>query len=383
MTGNTMQATHIMDAVDAMHTADDADAFNPGDHSAAGPVPRQVRAYSGDPTATVIIPCFNEERFIERCLMSVLATEYPLDKLEILVIDGMSTDNTREILARLAASHPQIRVVDNPRRIKPVALNLGIEEAKGEIVIRLDAHASYPPNYISRLIWYLICYDVDNVGGVRRNLPASQSFTARTLARLLTHWFGVGDAKHYTGVPRPSYTNIVFLFCVRRALFDEVGGFHEALIRGQDREFNLRMASLGKRMMLVPDVTSDYYARDSLAKFAGWAIEGGATPFRINRYASVQTVSFRNLIPPAFVVALAGTALLGFVQPIFWWLAALILAAYASVAVYSAAQIALREKDVRFLFAMPVAFFAWHVFYGLGALKAIVEPMLGARSKSA
>jgi cellulose synthase/poly-beta-1,6-N-acetylglucosamine synthase-like glycosyltransferase len=344
-------------------------------------LPMQVYDYPEDPTVSVIVPCYNEERFIERCVMSIIEGDYPLDKLEILLVDGMSTDGTRDILKDLAARYPQVRMIDNERRIKPVALNLGIGQSKGEVLVRLDGHAFFPANYVKRLVWYLLTHDVANVGGVRRNLPRSDGFVARVLARLLTHPFGVGDASHYTGVSEPRYTNIVFLFCVRRSLFDEVGLFKEPLIRGQDREFNLRVAASGRKMLLVPDVHSNYFARDTLSGFFNWAMEGGATPFRINKYTDVNTVSFRNLIPPAFVLALLGSLVLGLIWSWFWWLSGAVLVSYFFVAAYAAAKIANQERNWRFLIAMPVAFFAWHFSYGLGAIKAVLEPLWVRREK--
>jgi len=343
------------------------------DPSVSDVAPQPVRAYPGDPFVTVICPCFNEERFIKECLTSILEGDYPSDKLEVLVVDGRSTDGTPVILEELCQQHPNLRVVDNPRRIKPVALNLGIEQARGEVLVRIDGHARYSKNYVKQLVHYLLTYDVVNVGGIRRNLPASQTFVARTLARLLTHAFGVGDARHYTGVDQPSYTNIVFLFCVRRSLFDEVGLFKEPLIRGQDREFNLRVAATGKKMLLVPDVTSEYFARDKLSKFIPWALEAGATPFRINRFAAVSTVSIRNLVPVMFVLSiLVGLLALPFTSLAWYWLLA-VLVPYFTLAFYAGCRIALDERDPRFLLSMPIAFFAWHCFYGLGAIRAMLE----------
>lgn len=336
--------------------------------------PRPIREYPGDPTVSIILPCYNEARYIKQCLESVIAGNYPREKLEILVIDGISTDGTRDILEKFTDDHPNIRIIDNPKRIKPIALNLGIHEANGDVLMRMDAHAKYPTNYISGLVRHLLTYDVVNVGGIRRNVATSNTILARALANLMTHRFGVGDAKHYTGIDSPEYTNIVFLFCVRATLFEQMGSFIPELIRGQDREFNLRVISAGHKMLLTPEVCCDYYVRDKLRGFFSWAFEGGVTPFRINNYAKFSTISWRNLIPPLFVAGIISALIFTMIWPLLGSLFLLAgLLPYTIGAVFAAFDIAKKEKSAWFILIMPFAFFAWHTVYGAGAIYAMIE----------
>jgi glycosyltransferase involved in cell wall biosynthesis len=148
------------------------------------------------PRVTVLVPCRNEERYIGACLESILATSYPLDRLEILVIDGRSSDRTRAIVQQYVNRDAFIRLVDNPRRIVPTALNAGIRLATGDIVVRMDAHVVYPASYITRLVTALQESGADNVGGRLVTVPSGEGAIARAIAIALSHPLGVGNA-HY------------------------------------------------------------------------------------------------------------------------------------------------------------------------------------------
>jgi len=215
------------------------------------------------PHLTIIIPCLNEARFIEACLLSLIEGGYPTDRLEILVFDGMSTDGTRDILEKMRSRFGFIQIIDNPGASKPAALNEGIRRARGDILMRIDAHAVYLKDYAPLLVEALLANEskgVVNVGGVRTNQPRDQGVLSRCFAELLGHPFGVGDARHNIGVTEPRLTDIVFLFCARRSLFAEIGGFDPRLRRGQDREFNLRVAQ--KRLMMIVPEARCIYLRD-------------------------------------------------------------------------------------------------------------------------
>ena len=153
---------------------------------------------------SVIMPCREEEKYIAKALASILANDYPQDSLEVLVIDGMSIDGTREIVASLARKYPFIKLLDNPKRITPAALNIGITQARGDIIIRVDAHSTYPPNYLSSLVAWQEKAEADNVGGVWRILPGSDTPMARAIAVGLAHPFGVGNAYYRIGASAPA-----------------------------------------------------------------------------------------------------------------------------------------------------------------------------------
>jgi len=215
---------------------------------------------------SIIIPCRNEEKYISRCIESIIKQTYPTDKVEILIIDGMSEDNTRGVIEKYTKRYSYIKLIDNPRRIVPTALNIGIKRAMGEIIIRIDVHSSYPCNYVEKIILWIEKSKADNVGGILIVKPGSETVIAMAIASVLSHPFGVGNALFRTGIKNPQYVDTVPLGAYKRVIFDKIGFFDEDLVRNQDDEFNLRLIKNGGKILLVPDIFSYRYARNSLGK---------------------------------------------------------------------------------------------------------------------
>ncbi len=331
--------------------------------------------FAAKPLVTIIIPCYNERRFIGQCLDSIIANDFPKEQLEVLVVDGMSSDGTRDIVAEYEQRYPFIRMLDNPSRIKPKALNLGIQAARGEIIIRMDAHAYYETGYIAKCVYYLEKYGADNVGGVRRTLPGSNTLWARAIARSISHPFAAGNATYRIGARDMKWVDTVFGGCYRRVLFDEIGLFNETLIRGQDREFNVRLTQNGGKILFVPDIVCYYYARDSLWDFLRWMYVGGLTPFYVSRIVGRRIFSWRNLVPLVFVLTLIGSLVLGLFWPWFLRVFLVVILVYLLAAVVSSLNIVREEGDIRFLLLMPVVFAMTHLAYGLGSLVGLLKPV--------
>lgn len=322
---------------------------------------------------SIIIPCRNEERFIGRCLDSILTNSYPLDRMEVLVVDGMSEDRTRTIVEDYVKQHSFIKFLENPNRITPTALNLGVSNAKGDVIFWMSAHNRYKKDYISRSIQYLNAYGADNVGGVIVTLPRENTFTGRAIVACLSHPFGVGNSHFRILSKEPKWVDTVFGGCYRREVFERVGLFNERLRRGQDMEFNLRLKKAGGRTLLVPEIVSYYYARSDLRSFwkhnwgnGLWAI----LPFL---YSEVVPVSWRHLVPLAFVLGLIGSAVLGLFRPEGVWLLAAVVGSYGAANLLVSAHIAWRERDIRYLFVMPFVFASLHVAYGTGSLWGLAK----------
>lgn len=325
------------------------------------------------PLVSIIIPCRNEVRFIERCLDSVLATDYPKDRLEVLVIDGLSDDGTREILARLAARQPIIRVLDNPKRITPAALNIGVRAARGAIIMRMDAHATYAPNYISECVRALQTTPADNVGGRWVIVPRNEGLLPKAIAHALSHWFGVGGARYRLPTVEARWVDTVPYFCCSREVFEQVGLFNEALARGQDMEFSLRLRRHGLRTLLLPTVQSYYYARSDLVSYCRHNWTNGVWAVLPFAHAEHMPVAWRHLVPLGFVLGVGGSALLGLRWRLARRLCALQLAAYGAVSCLAAMDVARAEREPRYLVAMPLAFLLLHVPYGLGSLLGVLQ----------
>lgn len=327
------------------------------------------------PFVTIVVPCRNEERYIARCLESIVASDYPRDRLEVLVLDGRSDDRTREIVASFAATHATIRLVDNPARITPAALNVGIGAARGDVVMRMDAHVLYPVTYIATLVAALEETGADGVGGPITTLPADDTPTARAIALALSHPFGVGNSHFRTGVTKRRWTDAIAFGCYRRTVFDRFGRFDEELVRNQDDEFDLRLVKQGGRLLLIPEAISCYYARGSFRQVARMFNQYGYfKPLVARKLGRVMTG--RQLIPSLFLLALGGSALLGA------WLPGARLACAAIAAVYAAlvlgcALAAVPRHGLRCALALAAAFPTLHASYGAGFLLGVGDHILG------
>ena len=326
------------------------------------------------PFLSVLIPCRNETRFLGRCLDSILANDYPPERMEVLVVDGASTDGTRERIAEYASRDARVRLIDNPELFTPCALNRGIAAARGEIVARVDAHASVATDYFRRAVERLLTSGADNVGGVMRTLPQDTGCFAGPIVAALSHPFGVGNSYFRVGSDRPRWVDSVFGGCWRREVFERVGGFNPALRRSQDMEFSLRLKALGGRTLLAPEITSDYYARSRMGPFWRHNFVNGEWAVLPFLHSSVMPVTLRHLIPLLFVAALAGGAALTRWSP--WPLGAVVLP-YGLLNLAASVHVAVRAgtpaKCVGYLMLMPFVFFSLHLSYGLGSFSGLLQ----------
>ena len=163
------------------------------------------------------------------CLKSLLANDYPKDRLEVLVVDGMSEDGTRNVVTEYAKRWPVIKLLDNPKRITPAALNIGIRQARGDVLIRMDAHARVDCGYIRRCVGTLLVRGADNVGGIMKTVPKQKRLVGRAIALCLSHRFGVGNSYFRVHAMKPKWVDTVFGGCYRREIFKRIGFFNERL----------------------------------------------------------------------------------------------------------------------------------------------------------
>ncbi len=322
-------------------------------------------------TVSVIIPCRNEEKFIRECLDSVLANDYPREKLEIIVVDGMSDDLTRNIAEEYIEKYSFISLFDNHCKIVPTALNIGIKKSQGDVIVRLDAHNIYTNDYISKCVKYLQQYNVDNVGGIWITMPAKDTIMCSAIAFALSHPFGVGNAHFRLESKEPKYVDTVPFGCYKREVFDKIGLFDEDLVRNQDDEFNLRLIKNGGKILLVPDIVSYYCARDSISKL--WKMYyqyGYFKPLVVKKIKAVLT--WRQLVPVLFVGILMVSFLLSLVSYQYSWTFFSVLLTYLfanSVLSFSIAK----NKGLKYFLALPIVFGTLHFSYGFGYLKGILD----------
>ena len=334
------------------------------------------RVNSSKPLVSVIVPCRNERSYIAKCLESIFRNDYGPDGLEVLVVDGGSNDGTQDVLDEYVQRWPQLRWLNNPARTAPAALNIGIKHANGDIVMRMDAHCHYPDNYISALVKWLENSGADNVGGVWRILPGSDSATAHAIAIALSHPFGAGDSHFRIGTTTAKWVDTVPFGCYRRSVFERIGLFDEELVRNQDDEFNQRLLRNGGRILLVPDVTIDYYARDSLEKVARMHYQYGFfKPLAARKVGRVGTL--RQVIPAIFVISLAAALVLAPWSVVARAAFVCILGAYVAVLMVSIVGAAGRNS-LRVAALLAAVFPVIHFSYAFGSLRGIMH-LLGRK----
>jgi glycosyltransferase involved in cell wall biosynthesis len=320
------------------------------------------------PFVSVIVPCRNEASFIGRCLESIFESDYPALRMEVIVADGRSVDGTRQLLDALSAREARLRVIDNPERITPVALNLALAASQGEILIWFSGHGAMPRDYVRRCVELLESSGADCAGGSIRTVAQSNGSFSGPIVAALSSRFGVGNSAFRTcgaaGSPantgaRPADT--VFGGCWRRELFSRIGGFNERLERSQDIEFNLRLRRAGGTIMLDPSIVCDYYARADLATFWRHNFSNGVWALLPFALSNIVPIRARHLVPLAFVAAMVGSLVL----PFPWSMA--LAAVYAAANLAASAQIALVQRRADYMVLMPIAFASLHVAYGLGS----------------
>ncbi len=255
------------------------------------------------PSVSVVIPVRNEAGVVRRALRSCLDQSYPALH-EVVVVDGMSTDGTRDAALSEAAGDPRVSVIDNPARSTPSALNRGIAATSGAVIVRCDAHAELPQGYVAQAVDQLVTTGAANVGGIQRAVGITP--IQRAIARAMSSPLGVGDARYRYG-GRPGPTDTVYLGVFDRAALERVGGFDETLIRNQDYELNYRLRASGETVWFDPTLEVVYIPRSSLRTLARQYFDYGVGKVRMLR-KHPRAMRWRQLAPPTFVAGLAGSA---------------------------------------------------------------------------
>lgn len=257
---------------------------------------------------SIVVPCRNEAAYIGPMLDSMLANAYPRDRLEVLIVDGMSDDGTRAVIADYASRYPMIQLLDNPKRTTPDALNVGILRARGRIIMRMDAHARYPTNYIAELVDCMERTGADSVGASWRTEPGDTTIVARAIAAAVAHPFGMGNAHYRLGTDRVRDVDTLQCGSYRREVFERLGPFDPDLLRSQDSELTFRVLRAGGRVLLVPGVVATYYARAALGKLWRMFFQYGYfKPLVARKVGAVMTA--RQLVPALFVFTVGLAAL--------------------------------------------------------------------------
>ena len=320
------------------------------------------------PFISVILPVRNEEKYIEACVASIFAQDYPAELMEVLFVDGRSEDRTVALLHELQKAHPQIVVLDNPNRTVPYAMNIGIRESRGEVIVRLDAHAEYPEDYVRLSVETLLTQDCDNAGGVFET--RGRGFMGEAIAEMLRTPLGVGNAT-YRLTKEDGYVDTVPFGCYKRALFERIGGFDERMTRNQDNELNFRIRKNGGKIYLNHNIRVLYYCRDTIRGIMKMGFMNGKWNV-ITMTLVPGSMGVRHFVPLAFVLSTILLVLLTLLtrSMLFGGLLALEWGAYLLLDFFYAYTIA-KEKGWRFFPVEVILYPAFHFAYGFGSLRGI------------
>ena len=286
-----------------------------------------------------------------------------------MVADGMSTDQTRDIIYMYQQTYPQIYLIDNPSKIVPTGMNLALRYAKGDIIIRVDGHCIIAPDYVSKCLEHLSENNIDGVGGPMETIGETQ--LAETIALAMSSPFGVGNSAFRTTtgykmsvdtVPFPAYT---------KAIIEKAGLYDEELVRNQDDEYNYRIRELGGKLLLADDIRSIYYSRGSLQKLWKQYYQYGFYKVRVLQKHPRQ-MRPRQFIPPAFAFVLILSILALMLFPWGLWLFSLVAGSYL-VANLVASLMTASKKSWKYLPLLPVCFLILHLSYGSGFLTGLFK----------
>ena len=318
-------------------------------------------------SVSVVMPVYNEEKYIHKCVQSLLQQDYPAEDMEWIFVDGKSQDATVQILGDYAAQYPKlIRIFENPHKIVPYAMNIGIAQSEGKYIVRLDAHADYAPDYISKCVYYLETTEAENVGGLADT--KSSGFTGCAIAKMLSSKFGVGNSQFRTD-GADGYVDTVPFGAFRREVFTKYGGYDERLVRNQDNEMNYRIRKNGGKIYLSRDIRLSYYCRDSVKGIAQMALKNGMWNV-ITMKLCPGSMGVRHFIPLAFVASLVGLSALSFLHPIFAWALGLELALYLLLDILFSTKMAESFKEMLMLLLL---FPVFHITYGWGSVRGICK----------
>lgn len=327
-----------------------------------------IRELAGShPLVSVVIPARQEESHIRQCLAAVLAQK--VDSLyEVLVVDGMSTDRTRDAVKEIAESHERIRLLDNPKHLVASAMNIGIRAAKGAFVVRVDGHCRVPPDYLQEVLRAFQESGAECVGGSM--VAEGESFWGRIIARATSTTFGMGG-KRFHGSGEPRFMDTVYLGAYPATVLTELGMYDERFVRNQDDELNYRLRANGGRVYFTPRIWAAYTTRSTLRRLMSQYAQYGWWKVDVYR-KHPGLLQIRHLVPTAFLVVLiVSVGLAALAGGAMWGLPALVIGLHLLGATLSCL---LEEVPPTQIFPMLLVFLIIHLSYGAGFLARLSSP---------
>lgn len=320
---------------------------------------------------SVIVPVYNEEKYLDKCMASMLSQDYPRENMEWFFVDGASTDNTWEILESYRQSYPElIKLLKNPDKTVPYALNMAIRQSKGDYIIRLDAHSEYASDYFSNCVSVLDETGADNVGGVMQTKARTRM--GEVIAKMLSSKFGVGDSQFRTN-GKDGYVDTVPFGAFRRDVFDRIGLFDERLTRNQDSELNFRIIRNGGKIYLSNKIKLAYYCRDTVTGIMKMAMLNGKWNIITSKLCP-GSMRLRHFVPCFFVLSLILMPILCVLWKPFCFMFTAELALYLLLDVMFSAKAASGAFEfLNLLYLFPL----FHICYGWGSIIGIFKSVFG------
>jgi glycosyltransferase involved in cell wall biosynthesis len=329
------------------------------------------------PRVSVIVPCYNEERTISGLLEALDQQTLPTSQFEVVIADGLSTDQTRSVIHETSArlESLEIRIVDNPERNIPSALNQAIQAARGEVIIRLDAHSKPDTKYLERCLDLLGQTGAANVGGVWQIEPSDQSWKARSIAAAASHPLGAGDARYRVGGQAGEVDTVPFGAYPREWL-DKIGPFNENLLTNEDYEYNVRVRNMGGIIWFDPSIRAIYYARETFLQLAKQYARYGYWKARM-LLKNPMSLRWRQAIPPLFVLSALVLSLAGPFSIMARSLLAVQLVGYGLLTVAAGIIVAAQKGQVQLAMGFPIALWIMHFAWGGSFLWSLITSLFG------
>lgn len=322
---------------------------------------------------SIVIPCYNEEKTITSLLNAIYSQTIDLASVEVIIADGLSTDKTRELIEEFALAHPNLEVIviDNEKRVIPYGLNKAIRAARGEIIIRMDAHAIPAQDYVMKSVAELREGKGDNVGGVIDILPGGNGTIASAIAIATAHPLGVGDAMYRWAIKAGTADTVAF-GCYYKTTVEKVGYYNEALKANEDYEFNARLRRLGLKIWIDPEIRAVYYSRATLRSLSRQYFLYGFWKVRMLRMFP-KTIRWRQALPPLFVFGNLMLLLLSvFWFPAIWFFIAVIFV-YLLILTIGSVKPAIKQKNSALMIGIPLAISTMHFSWGSGFLVSLFK----------
>jgi len=321
---------------------------------------------------TVLVPTYNEENYISLCINSIIEQNYPKGLMEVFFIDGNSTDKTKDIIREYIDKYSFFHLFENPYKIVPKALNIGIKKAKGDFIIRLDAHSKFPENYFSKLVESSQKLNADNVGGVCITDVKNRTPKSLAICEVLSNRFGVGNSMFRVGTDKITEVDTVVFGCFRRDVFEKYGLFDERLVRNQDIELNKRIKNSGGKLYIIPEVKCIYFARENFRDLFENNYKNGFWNILTVYYTKTfKSLSLRHFLPLFFILSLIIPSIISMFYFPFIYLTLLSLSLYIIFSVVVSLTLSVRKKMS--LLYLLISFFVLHTSYGLGSLISFMK----------